>query len=391
MTGAKVLHVTTTDMSLELLLGPQLRAFAAAGYEVVGASAPGPYVERLERDGIRHIALAHATRSMELGSDLRAGPELVRVFRRERPDIVHTHNPKPGWYGRPAARVARVPVVVNTVHGLYATEDDSLKRRSVVYALERLAASCSHAELVQNHEDVDTLRRLRVPRRRLAELGNGIDLERFDPTAVDPDAVAATRAAFGADEQTVLVGAVGRLVWEKGVREVFAAAAALRERLPTLRVVVVGPLDPAKGDGLTAADVERISAETGVHFAGERQDMEVVYAALDAYVLASHREGFPRSAMEASAMASPVIASDIRGCRQIVDHDRTGLLFRVGDATSLAAAIARIVEDEQLRRDLGAAAADKARRCFDQQDQIDLTLATYERLLARHPRRRVAR
>src|SRR5580692_1749654 len=122
--GKRLVHVTTVDMSLVLLLGPQLRAFAEAGMEVIGVSAPGPFVPRLESWGIRHVPLRHATRSAALGKDLLALVELWRLFRRLQPDIVHTHNPKPGVYGRLAARVAGVPVVVNTVHGLYATPTD---------------------------------------------------------------------------------------------------------------------------------------------------------------------------------------------------------------------------------------------------------------------------
>ena len=377
-----MIHVTTTDVSLELLLGPQLRAFVAAGYEVVGASAPGPYADDLAAHGIRHIPLEHSTRSMAPLEDLRAAAELYRVIRRERPDIVHTHNPKPGWYGRPMARLAGVPAVCNTVHGLYATVDDPWLRRALVYALERVAAACSDAELVQNPEDVETLRRLRVPARKLATLGNGIDLTRFDPGIIDPAAVAACRDGFGAGPDTVVVGAVGRLVWEKGLREVFAAASDLRRDHPEVLVVVIGPLDPEKGDGLTDADLERITGESGVHFAGERRDIEVVYAALDAYVLASHREGFPRSAMEASAMGTPVIATDIRGCRQVVDDERTGLLFPVGDADALAAAVRRLAIDRDLRRRLGAGARAKAVAEFDQSRQIEITLATYARLLS---------
>src|SRR5206468_5482226 len=128
-----------------------------------GASAPGPYVAGLVADGIQHVPLAHATRSMAPLEDVRALAELTRRFRELRPQIVHTHNPKPGVYGRLAARLAGVPAVVNTVHGLYAVPEDGLTRRAVVYGLERLAARCSHAELVQNVEDVATLRRLGVP------------------------------------------------------------------------------------------------------------------------------------------------------------------------------------------------------------------------------------
>ena len=114
----RLVHLTTVDMSLELLLGPQLEAFAKAGYEVVAMSADGPYVEAIEARGIRHVPVRNATRSMDPRRDLLAIEELRRQFRRLKPDIVHTHNPKPGLYGRIAARAARVPVVVNTVHGL---------------------------------------------------------------------------------------------------------------------------------------------------------------------------------------------------------------------------------------------------------------------------------
>src|SRR3954466_3353528 len=98
----RVLHVTTTDSSLELLLGPQLRAFRDAGYEVHTASAPGPYVAGLTADGIVHHSLHHATRAFALGRDLGAARELYGLFRSLRPAIVHTHNPKPGVYGRMA-------------------------------------------------------------------------------------------------------------------------------------------------------------------------------------------------------------------------------------------------------------------------------------------------
>ena len=375
-----MLHVTTTDMSLDLLLGPQLHAFAAAGYEVVGASAPGRYAARLEESGIRHIPLEHSTRSMAIGRDLRGIRELYQVFRRERPDIVHLHNPKPGWFGRPAAAAARVPGIVNTVHGLYATPDDSLLLRTVVYSLERFAAIWSDRELVQNPEDVALLRRLRVPERKLVTLGNGIDLDRFSPRSADDPEVRRCREQWGADPSTVVVGTVGRLVWEKGLKELFAAAEQLRTRCPGALVVVVGPLDPEKGDGLTAADLEDITRSTGVVFAGERRDMDLVYSAFDVFVLASHREGFPRSAMEAAAMGCPVVASDIRGCRQVVDHGVTGLLFAVRDADALADAVAEVVDDPARREAMSAAATQKAAAEFDQQRVIDLTLQAYDEI-----------
>ena len=183
LAGRRLLHLATTDMSLALLLGPQLRAFAEAGMEVIGASAEGAYAGELAAWGIRHEPVTHATRSNSVGHDVQALAELVRMFRRLRPDIVHTHNPKPGVYGRLAAKLAGVPVVVNTVHGLYATPTDSLLRRALVYGLERTVSICSQAELVQNVEDMEALARWRVPARKLVLLGNGIDLRAFSTPA----------------------------------------------------------------------------------------------------------------------------------------------------------------------------------------------------------------
>jgi glycosyltransferase involved in cell wall biosynthesis len=378
----RVVHVTTTDISLELLLGPQLRAFTAAGYEVYGASAPGPHVAALEAAGIRHLPLRHATRAVRPHRDLAVLGELVRLFRSLRPDIVHTHNPKPGLYGRVAARVARVPAVVNTVHGLYATPDDPIGKRAVVYGLERAAAACSDVELVQNPEDVVVLRRLRIPERRIRLLGNGIDLDRFSRVRLDERRVRDVRGELGARPDDVLVGAVGRLVREKGYPELFQAAEAARARAPRARFVVVGPNDPAKGDALGRSELDA-ATRAGIVFAGMRDDIEACYAAFDLYALASHREGFPRSAMEAAAMGLPIVATDIRGCRQVVEHGVTGLLVPVRDPGALADALVRLVTDGSRRAAMGNAARAKAMSEFDQSRQIELTLEVYRELLAR--------
>lgn len=381
----RVLHITTSDSSLELLLRPQLLACRDAGYEVITASAAGRYAPAIEAAGIRHIPLEHATRSMDVRRDLDMIVELMRVIRAEKPDIVHTHNPKPGWFGRITARSARVPVVVNTVHGLYATEVDPRHKRFSVYGLERLSSMFSDLELVQNSEDVRILRKLGIPERKLVTLGNGIDLARFRPATEERRA--SVRAALGLADDEIAVGLVGRLVWEKGLREVFEAARRLPTLVPRARVFVVGPLDPEKADGLQAHDVAALGAEAGVEFLGERFDIEAIYDALDIYVLASHREGFPRSAMEAAASGLPVVASDIRGCRQVVDHEQTGLLFPVQKVAALTEAIVTLARDPELRRRMGAKARRKAEANFDQQTVIDIVLGSYERLLAEHPRR----
>ena len=373
----RVVHITTTDMSLDWLLGPQLRAFSAAGYEVVGMSAPGPHVANLAKLGVRHVAVPAFTRSTNPLQDVRAFWQVYRKLRELRPDIVHTHNPKPGIIGRIAGRLARVPMVVNTQHGLYAQPTDRRLRRWPVYAAERLAAMFSDVELVQNIEDVHTLIEvLHVPARKVHVLGNGIDLERFDPAAVDSGVRQRLRSQWGIGDHDVACGVVGRLVREKGIVELLDAAHQLRESGSPARFVIVGPTDNDKADAVEQSLLERAAAD-GVVFTGQRTDMPQCYAAMDVFVTASWREGFPRAAMEAAAMGLPTVATDIRGNRQVIEHGVTGVLVPVRDSGALAAAIAGLADDSALRAEQSAAARRVAADRFDQAKVIGITLDQY--------------
>jgi len=381
VSAPRLIHLTTTDMSLDWLLRSQLEAFADAGYEVIGVSAPGPHVDSLRASGIEHVAVKSLTRSMSPLNDLRAMRELVGIFRRLRPDIVHTHDPKPGIMGRIAARAARVPVVVNTVHGLYALPEDGLVRRSVVCGLERVASAFSDAELLQNPEDLDVLRRIGVSHEKMTLLGNGVDLRRFDPARHGwvRDRV---RDSLGIGPDTVVVGVVGRLVWEKGYRAIFEAARLLDDS--NCVFVVVGPTEPGRSGAVDTAATASAEAN-GVRFMGRRDDMPDLYSAFDIYALASRREGYPRSAMEASAMGLPVVATDIRGCRQVVADGVTGTLVPVDDGPAMADALRELIRSPELRLAMGAAARRRAEQLFDDRRVVETTLRTYEWLLGRSP------
>jgi len=373
----KLAHVTTSDISLELLLGHQLEAYGAAGFAVTGISAPGPWGSALARRGINHLPVPWLRRAWAPLADARAFVSLVRLFRQERFDIVHTHTPKAGVLGRLAARLAGVPLVVNTVHGFYVGEG-AWRRRLLLWA-ERLAARCSDFELCQSREDLEALTRMGVLRpERSAYLGNGVDLRAFDPAAVDRSQA---RDRFGIAPDAVVIGTVGRLVWEKGYREFFAMAQRLAERNPAPVVLAVGPKETAKADAVPTPLIDDLSRRGVVRFLGLRTDMPELYAALDIFVLASHREGFPRSAIEAAAMGLPLVLTDIRGCREVVSDGCNGFLVPVGDPDALVARVEQLVGDPALRARLGRESRRRAVAEFDEQRVIETTLTVYHRLL----------
>jgi glycosyltransferase involved in cell wall biosynthesis len=359
----RIAHLTTVDMSLALLLATELTVDLEHGHTVFGISSPGPYVERVEALGVTHVPIGELTRSWSPVSDLRAFRELSSTIRSLDLDVLHTHNPKTGVMGRIAGRLARVPVVVNTCHGLWARPEDSLAKRAFVYGLEALAARFSDYELFQNAADMATMRRF-LTRGRHRVVGNGVDLARFVPDQQGRDRV---RAELGIADDVLLVGGIGRRVREKGVAEFADAASRLADRA---MFVWVGPEDQTDAAG-------PVPHEDAVRFVGERTDMPAVYSALDVFVLPSYREGFSRAAMEAAACGTAMVLSDIRGCREIGDHERQVLLVPPADAPSLARAVDRLLVDPDLRNRLGAAARQRALTSFDQRAVAQVSLDTY--------------
>ena len=376
----RIAHVATVDLTLRFLLLPQLVALRDAGFDVATISAPGPWVADIEAEGIRHIPWHHATRAWNLREDALAFRELLAIFRRERFDLVHTHNPKPGVMGRIAARMAGVPCVVDTVHGLYATPEDRLLRRAPVLTAEWIAARCSDLELYQSEEDLAWARRMHVTRRgRSLHLGNGIDLSRFTPRLAGEERVRKLRAELGIGEDELVVGMVGRMVLEKGYAEFFAAAREVLARMPNSRFLAVGERDPQKMDAVTAGQIERAASD--VVFPGWREDIPELMALMDVFVLPSWREGLPRSAIEAAASALPLVLTDIRGCREVVRDGVEGFLVPVRDPHRLADAIVQLLQEPDLRRRMGAAARARAEERFDESRVVATVVRATQGLL----------
>jgi glycosyltransferase involved in cell wall biosynthesis len=383
----RVAHVTNTDSSLRFLLLPQLRRLREEGFEVLAISPPGPWVAQVEAFGIRHVEWPTISRRWNLRADLRASIDLAGIVRRERVEVLHLHTPKVAVLGRVVGRVAGIPVVVNTVHGLYATPEDRLRKRLAVLSLERATTPLSDLELYQSEEDLAWVHRSHaVSPSRSVLLGNGIDLSSFDPSAVSRSALARLRGELGIPNDAMVVGTVARMVVEKGYREFFAAARAVRAAIPNAHFIVVGAPDTAKVDAITEDEVR--AAGPNVTVTGWREDVRELLALMDVFVLASWREGVPRSAIEAAAMARPLVLTNVRGCREVARDGVEGLLVPARDAESLAAAIVHLLRDPVLRAQFGAAARERASERFDERVVTDTIVRAYRRLLHAGPTHR---
>lgn len=370
----RIAHVANTDYFCAFLLLSQLRVARQGGHDVSVVCGDGPLVARLRAEGFP-VHLVENSRRIEPVADARTLARYVALFRRERFDLIHTHNPKINGLAALAARVAGVRSVVSTVHGLYSHEGQRAWVRRGWRTLERASARLADLVLFQSAEDVLTARRHRIVRDdRLRRLGNGVDVARFDPGRFGRDDRDALRRRLGIGPGTLAVGFVGRLVREKGIPELVAAVAPRRD----WHLLVIGPDE--RGVKRDAIDPSALAARDRLSWLGLQPDLPPLYAALDVLALPSHREGLPRTLLEAQAMALPIVATRVRGCREAVAPGETGLLVPSRSARELRAAIGALAIDPGRRRRLGGAGRRRALRLFDERAVFERIELAYREL-----------
>jgi glycosyltransferase involved in cell wall biosynthesis len=380
----KIAHVTTVDISLRYLLLNQLRSIRSAGYEVIGISAPGPNVAALDSAGVRHIPVP-MTRNLTPLADLISLWHLYRAIRRERCTIVHTHTPKAGLLGQLAARLAGVPVIVNTVHGFYFHEHMHPNAQRFYIAMEKIAARCSDVILSQNAEDLQTAVRKGICRpQKVKFLGNGIDLTLFNPARVPAADEIRCRQELQIAPDAPVVGFVGRLAARrKGFLDFLSAAKAIAARRPKVRFLIAGDADSGKPDAVEPSAAADYGIADRCVFLGFRdnEELPLFYKLMNVLVLPSLFEGVPRVVMEASAMGTPSVVSDVKGNREAVERGRNGLLVPLGDVRSLTAAILRILDEPETAQHMSSEARRIATERFDERIVFEKIKSEYARLL----------
>ena len=349
--GLRIAQVATSSMSVRLLLLDQIKALQADGHDVVAVCAPGPWVESVRNAGVT-VHTVPMEREIAPLRDLLSMTALRSCFRQHKFDVVHTHTPKAGLIGPIAARLAGIPQIVHTVHGLLFHDRMTPLHQSIFWVPEKITATCCDRILSQSREDAERAVRSRLcSRSKISYIGNGIDVPRFAPQATYDRSQ--KMQEVGLQPSDFVVGSVGRLVEEKGFRELFATAEILSSRHPRLKFVVVGPRETDQNDALDNDYMDDLQRRGVVRFVNWCDDMTAWYAAMDLFVLPSYREGIPRACMEAAAMACPIVASDIRGCREVIVDGETGLLVAPRDVPQLVEAIERLFQDHNLAARMG--------------------------------------
>lgn len=374
--GKHLVHVLTVADSLPFIREQVVEA-RRRGMSVTVVTSKDERLVRFGLElGVRTVAVEMPRRVSPL-NDWVSLNRLTALFRRLQPDLVHSHTPKGGLLGTLAAAAANVPVRIYQMRGLpYVTLRDPL--RTVVMMTERLSCQAATRVVCQSRSLLATAMADRLCRPEKAQVvlegGNGVDATvRFEPSR-SREAGRALRASWGVAADEVVVLFVGRLVRDKGIRELLEAFASLRARVPTVRLVLAGPVE--ERDALDAATLARLSSPGVLHL-GFRTDTPALYAASDLVVLPSHREGFPNVPVEAAAMERAVVSTLVPGCTDAVADGVTGTLVPVDDAHALEAALARYVADPSLRHRHGVAGRERVLRSFRREAIVDAMMDLY--------------
>jgi len=376
----RIAQVATTAASIRYLLTDHIQRLTDEGYDVEAVCAPDDNLPKVERAGIR-VRLIPFEREPSPRADLKTLLALRALFRERRYHVVHSHTPKAGLLAPLAGRLAGTPVVLHTVHGLLFHDRSPWQNKLLGGACELWTAKLAHRLLSQSREDIDVVRRVHFKRADAVDyIGNGIDIARFSPD-VAARAREATRAALGIAPGEVVVGMVGRLVREKGFVEFFEAMRRAMAARSVVRTLIVGPNDKGQSDGLNPETFAATLDPARTTWLGHRDDLPELYAAMDVFALPSYREGIPRTLMEASAMGLPVVASNIRGCREVLKDGVTGILVEPRTVEPLAEAVLRLADDASLRARLGAAGRAHIVAAFDAPVVLDRLAAYYRRIV----------
>jgi glycosyltransferase involved in cell wall biosynthesis len=383
----KLIRITTAPISLKYLLWNQMRFMRENGFDVLMVSSEGKeWEDIIVNEQCRHV-IVPMTRKITPFRDLISLWRLYRLFRKERPDIVHSHTPKAGLLAMIAAWAAGVHIRVHTVAGLRYMTATGFKRWILVQ-MERLTARAARYVWPNSHSLLDHIKHHRLcDPSKLEVIGrgssNGVDLDRFSPEVLDPAMLDTIKKQVGYDKQYRYILNMGRIVRDKGVEEVLRSFQAVHASDNSLRLIVLGAfeddLDPISDEARSI-----LQTHPAIIHIDWSDRVEYFMHLSDLLLHASYREGFPNTLLQAGAMHCPIVCTAIEGSIDIVEDRSTGLLFPARDAAALESALRYALARPDEMRTYADRLREKIASQFSQPYLYGCLKDRYLQLLAQH-------
>ena len=338
----KIIRSVTVSQSLGFCREVMIK-MRAMGYDMVAVTSPGPELDELRNKDGFHCVEVPMERHISVVHDLMSLIRMIDVFRKEKPQVVHSMTPKAGMICMVAACLTRVPVRIHTFTGLVWPTATGLKRK-ILMMTDWLTCACATHVIPEGQGVLNDLKNGGITKKPMKVLGygnvKGVDMERFSPA----------RFVVTKNPNVFTFVFVGRIVSDKGINELVEAFVKLHDKHKNARLVLVGNyehnLDPVSDNTR-----QLIDTNDGIEACGAKygDDLLQMYVDADCFVMPSYREGFPNTVLEAGAMGLPSIVTDINGSREIIENEKNGLIVPTKDADALYVAMERMLTDTAVR------------------------------------------
>ncbi len=378
----KILQITAIATTVKHLLLPLIERLKNEGHKVQTVCSDGQYVTELREEGYS-ITTININRKIAIFSNLKSLFSIYTFIKKKRFDIVHVHTPVASLLGRIAAKLAGVPVVIYTAHGFYFHENMAGWKRHIVVWLEKIIGRLfTDMLLTQSAEDKQTaIKKKIITKNRIEWIGNGVDINRFVAAEGDNN----LKNSLGMSNRDRVIGFTGRIVREKGIEELILAFIRVKQAIPDVKLMIIGDTLKSDRDRRIKQNIKQLidinKLGDKIIFTGFREEINRFYNIMDVFVLPSWREGMPRSILEAMASAKPVVATNIRGCREEVIDGVTGRLVPVKNEKILAKAIKEILLNKESADRMGGAGRRSVEEKFDENMVLERQLRIYRQLI----------
>jgi glycosyltransferase involved in cell wall biosynthesis len=381
MAKGKIIQVCAVDVTMDKLLRELNMESIRDGYDVIGVCTKGNVTEKLITEGF-NITNINIERRVAPLSNIKSIIEMYRLFKKEKPDIVHVHTPIAAVLGRVAARLANVPNIIYTAHGFYFHENMKPLAYKITVNIEKcMARFFTDYLFTQSQEDADSAAENRfMNKEKIKAIGNGVDIwYDFNPENINIEEIKLLENELNINPKDKIITFIGRLVREKGILDILEAFNRLDK--DNVKLIVVGDIFQGDRDFETVKTIEKYKNNKNIIFTGIRSDINNILYVTDIFCLPSYREGMPRSIIEAMSMECAVVATNIRGCREEVVDGITGYMVRLRDCNDIRDKILTILSNENLLQSMKVNGRKRTEELYDERKVVRLQLNVFEKLL----------
>ena len=366
----------------------RVQGLMANGVEVYAIAPPGSNSLSLQQAGARFFPWNLKRRSRNPIREMISIWYLMRIYKCIVPAIAHCFTIKPNIYGAIAARLAGVPIVITTVTGLgYIFSENTWRGqmlRFFVSPFYKIAFSLSNRILFSNRDDLELFVGMKmVSRDKTCVLpgSESVDTDFFNPDKVNHEDILRLKKSLNLPDEGLVVTMIARMLWHKGVAEYVQCARIIKDYLPSVQFLLVGPIDQGNPASIPREQLNTWSNAGMVHYTGKRNDVRELLALTDIFVLPSYYpEGLPTVLLEASAMGKPIVSTDTPGCRDVVKHNVNGFLVPPRNIHALTQALVTLLTNDKLRKQFGQVSRKRAMQEFDERKMLMRLLHLYKQL-----------